>query len=218
MTKAQKPPRAQGPEPKAPTAQSPGPRAGFLDIVIKLGGSLLAHPAQLDAVLAIVRDAAIDSRVLLVPGGGPFADAVRQVDRDLGLSDDAAHWMAVLAMDQYAHLIISRLKGSALVEDVAEIGFALAADRVPVLAPSRWIRDADPLPHIWGVTSDSIAAWIAGRVGAERLVVIKPPGAPARDVVDEYFYRVCPGSVTPLIVPADRTDELRAALGKRSAA
>jgi aspartokinase-like uncharacterized kinase len=188
--------------------------SGLLDIVIKLGGSLLAHPARLDAVLAIVRDAATDSRVLIVPGGGPFADAVRQVDRDLGLSDDAAHWMAVLAMDQYAHLIISRLAGSALVEDVAGIGFAIAAARVPVLAPSRWVRDADPLPHTWGVTSDSIAAWIAGTVGAERLVVIKPPGAPARDVVDEYFYRVCPGSVTPLIVPADRTDELRAALNR----
>jgi len=184
----------------------------LVDVLIKLGGSLLAHPAQLDAVLAIVRDAAADSRLLIVPGGGPFADTVRQVDRDLGLSDDAAHWMAVLAMDQYAHLIISRLPGSALVEDVAGIGFAIAAARVPVLAPSRWVREADPLPHTWDVTSDSIAAWIAGMIGAERLVLIKPPGASARDVVDGYFHRVCPSSVTPLIVPADRTDDLRAAL------
>ena len=209
--------RAQGPETRdqRPETKAQRPPVPLLDIVIKLGGSLLAHPAQLDAVLGIVRDAATDSRLLIVPGGGPFADAVRQVDRDLGLSDDAAHWMAVLAMDQYAHLIISRLTGSALVEDVGEIGFAIAAARVPVLAPSRWVRDADPLPHTWGITSDSIAAWIAGAVGAERLVVIKPPGAQALDVVDEYFYRVCPGSVTPLVVPADRTDELRLALGKR---
>ena len=122
--------------------------------------------------------------------------------------------MAVLAMDQYAHLIISRLTGAALVEDAAEIGFAIAAAQVPVLAPSRWVRDADPLPHTWDVTSDSIAAWIAGTIGAERLVVIKPPGASTRDVVDEYFHQVCPTSVTALIVPADRTDELRAALSK----
>jgi len=214
MSDAQKPPEAQSPKPTARAAQSREPKGCLVDIVIKLGGSLLAHPTQLDAVLTIVGNAAADSGLLIVPGGGPFADTVRQVDRDLGLSDDAAHWMAVLAMDQYAHLIISRLTGSALVEDVAEIGFAIAAAQVPVLAPSRWVREADPLPHTWDVTSDSIAAWIAGTIGAERLVVIKPPGASTCDVVDEYFHRVCPKNVTPLIVPADRTDELRAALSK----
>ena len=214
MSKAQRPPKAQSPRSKAPTAQSPESRACPIDIVIKLGGSLLAHPGQLEAVLAVVRDASAASRLLIVPGGGPFADAVRRVDRDLGLSDDAAHWMAVLAMDQYAHLITSRLTGSALVEDVAEIGFAIAAAQIPVLAPSRWMRDADPLPHTWGITSDSIAAWVAGTIGAERLVVIKPPGSSAHDVVDDYFHRVCPESVTPVIIPADRIDELRLALRK----
>ena len=184
----------------------------LVDVVIKLGGSLLAHPAQLDAVLAIVRDAAAHSRLLIVPGGGPFADAVRQVDRDLGLSDDAAHWMAVLAMDQYAHLITSRLTGSALVEAVADVGAAIAAARIPVLAPSRWMRAGDPLPHTWDVTSDSIAAWVAGTIGADRLVVVKSPGAPAREAVDDYFYRACPESVTTVIIPADRMDELRLAL------
>jgi aspartokinase-like uncharacterized kinase len=183
-----------------------------VDIVIKLGGSLLAYPAHLETVLTAIRDAAADARLLIVPGGGPFADTVRRVDRDLGLSDHAAHWMAVLAMDQYAHLITSRLTGGALVEDVSEIGFAIEAAQVPVLAPSRWMRDADPLPHTWDVTSDSIAAWIAGAVGAERLVVIKPSGASAPDVVDEYFHRVCPESVTPVIIPVDQMDELRASL------
>jgi len=191
--------------------QRPETRA-LVDIVIKLGGSLLAHPAHLEAVLVAIGDAAAGARLLVVPGGGPFADAVRQVDREFTLSDDAAHWMAVLAMDQYAHLITSRLTGSVLVEDVGEIEAAIAASQVPVLAPSRWLRNADPLPHTWNVTSDSIAAWVAGMVSAERLVLVKPPGAPARDSVDEYFHRACPESVTSVIVPADRTDALRASL------
>jgi aspartokinase-like uncharacterized kinase len=183
-----------------------------VDLVLKLGGSLLAHPAQLGAVLEVIGEAARHARLLIVPGGGPFADAVRQVDRDFGLSDDAAHWMAVLAMDQYAHLITSRLPGSALVTDVGEIAAAIAIRQVPVLAPSRWMHDADPLPHAWDVTSDSIAAWVAGIVGAGRLVVVKPPGVSAPDSVDEYFHRACPEDVVPVIVPADRIDELRAAL------
>jgi hypothetical protein len=62
------------------------------------------------------------------------------------------------------------------------------------------------------VTSDSIAAWIAGTVGASRLVLVKPPGAPA-DAVDPYFRRALPENIPPPdIVPADQRDALRRAL------
>ena len=184
----------------------------MVDIVVKLGGGLLAHAAHFDAALAAIREAADERHLLIVPGGGPFADTVRRVDRQFALSDDAAHWMAVLAMDQYAHLITSRLAGSALVVDPGEIAAALGAARLPVLAPSRWLHDADPLPHSWDVTSDSIAAWVAGAVGARRLVLVKPPGAAASDAVDVYFHRALPTDVASVIVPADQMDALRAAL------
>jgi aspartokinase-like uncharacterized kinase len=179
-----------------------------IDLVVKVGGALLAHPAHFDRVLATLEEAAIARRLLIVPGGGPFADAVRQLDAHFKLSDDAAHWMAILAMDQYGQLLVSRLRTGELVPGRDEAAAALGRRRVPVLAPSRWLRDADPLPHSWDVTSDSIAAWVAGAVGARRLVLIKPPGAGA-GVVDRYFHRVLPGNLAPAaIVPADRIDAL----------
>ena len=67
---------------------------------MKIGGGLLAHQGCLDVVLAVIADVARERPLLIVPGGGPFADAVRAQDDRLGLSDEAAHWMAVLAMDQ----------------------------------------------------------------------------------------------------------------------
>ena len=181
----------------------------LVDVVVKVGGALLAHPAHIDAVLAALDQAAGASRLLIVPGGGPFADAVRDVDRRFALSDDAAHWMAVLAMDQYAHLLASRLSVAALAWNPTDIATALERRRLPVLAPSRWLREADPLPHSWDVTSDSIAAWVAGAVGAARLVLVKPPGAGA-EAVDAYFYRGLPQDVVPPeIVPADQIATLR---------
>src|SRR5690606_6777814 len=99
------------------------------------------------------------------------------VDARLELSDAAAHWMAVLAMDQHAHLLHGRLPGSTLVDAPADASAALDRGQVPILAPYRWLAAADPLPHSWDVTSDSLAAWIAGAVGASRLVLVKPPGA-----------------------------------------
>jgi aspartokinase-like uncharacterized kinase len=185
--------------------------------VVKLGGGLLAHEAHFEAALAAIGAAARTRRLLIVPGGGPFADAVREADRRLHLSDDAAHWMAVLAMDQSAHVVASRLAGGVLVADRSEIAAALSRStgEIPVLAPYRWLRDADPLPHSWTVTSDSIAAWIAGQVGARQLVLVKPPGATGttdREVVDAYFTRALPAHVTPVIVSADQIDALNRAL------
>ena len=118
--------------------------------------------------------------------------------------------MAVLAMDQYAHLIASRLAGATLVWDADAIARAVRAGQVPVLAPSSWLRSADPLPHSWSVTSDSIAAWVAEAIGARELLLIKPPGASGPDVVDPYFARIAAGLRTD-VIPADAVDALRPA-------
>ena len=77
-------------------------------------------------------------------------------------------------MDQYAHLLAERIDGAALVEEPGAIGGALDAGRIAVLAPSRWLRAADPLPHSWDATSDSVAAFVAGALDARRLVLVKP--------------------------------------------
>jgi len=191
--------------------------AAVVDAVVKIGGSVLEDIEAFDAALSAVAGAARSQNLLIVPGGGPFADAVRAMDRRLGLSDTTAHWMAVLAMDQCAHLIAERLAGARFVQEPSEISTAISADRVPVLAPSRWLRETDPLPHSWDVTSDSIAAWVAGCLGAHRLVLVKPrgvdeAGGAAGAAVDPYFARALPAGVRATIVPADRLDALRTAL------
>ena len=178
-----------------------------VDLVVKVGGGLLKSPAELDRVLGAITAASQNRRLLVVPGGGPFADAVRAVDRELHLSADAAHWMAILAMDQCAHVLAERLKGSAVIEDPRAVGMVLKAGHIPVLAPSRWMRAADPLPHSWDVTSDSIAAWVAGEVAAPNLILIKPAGASGAEMLDAYFSRALPADVVWKSVTADQVDE-----------
>lgn len=190
-----------------------------VDVVVKVGGGLLADVPRLNGVLETIAEAARGRRLLVVPGGGPFADAVRDVDRRLGLSDDSAHWMAVLAMDQFAHIVAERLDGASLVVTFDDIAAALDNGRVPVLAPSRWLRDADPLPHSWDVTSDTIAAWIAGLVRASRIILIKPagsqgPGTLDAALVDARFSATLPQHVEADIIAADRVDALRATLAR----
>jgi 5-(aminomethyl)-3-furanmethanol phosphate kinase len=77
------------------------------------------------------------------------------------------------------------------------------------------LRVADPLPHSWDVTSDSIAAWVAGSLGARQLVLVKPPGAERLDeAVDPYFARARPSGIEVTLIAADRTDALHAMLSR----
>ena len=182
-----------------------------IDTVVKIGGGLLADPDHLTRVLDLVGAVAVHRRMVVVAGGGPFADIVRDVDRRLRLSDDAAHWMAILAMDQHAHLIASRLRESVLVESPQDIT-AMRQGQVAVLTPSRWLKRTDPLPHSWDVTSDSIAAWVSRELGATRLVLIKPVGAVGPNLVDAHFAKVLASTTSWVAIPADQIDVVRSAL------
>jgi aspartokinase-like uncharacterized kinase len=141
-----------------------------IDAVIKVGGSLAARPSALRRTMTRL---AARHRLVVVPGGGPFADAVRRADRRFQPGDTAAHWMAVLAMDEYAYLLASLAGTASVVRDEDEIAATIGAERLPVLAPSSLLLAADPLPHSWQVTSDSISAWLAGQFGASLLVLLK---------------------------------------------
>jgi aspartokinase-like uncharacterized kinase len=171
--------------------------------VVKIGGGWLGVSGALEAVCAAVAAMSGRERILVVPGGGPFADTVRELDRRIGLSSQAAHWMALLAMDQYAQVLAERIDGAVLVDQSAAIPGALASGRIPVLAPSRWLRAADVLPHSWDVTSDSVAAFIAGALDASRLLLVKPAEVGA-DGVDPCFAMVAPVGLEVSVVSWSR--------------
>jgi len=142
------------------------------ETVIKVGGSLGRGPG-LPALGQTLARLATTHPMLVVPGGGDFADTVRAYDRRYRLRDTTAHWMAVLAMDQYGYLLADQIPGSTTVRDPVVARAVAQNGGVPVLLPCAPLQRADPLPHRWTVTSDAIAAWIAGAWGAERLILLK---------------------------------------------
>jgi 5-(aminomethyl)-3-furanmethanol phosphate kinase len=172
-------------------------------VVVKVGGGLLGAPGALERVCVAVATLGRREALVVVPGGGPFADAVRELDRELGLSPEAAHWMAILAMDQYAHLLADRIQGSRLVEEPGAIAAVLAAGEIAILAPSRWLRAADTLPHSWDVTSDSVAAFVAGALDAVRLELVKPAEV-GEEGVDVCFATVVPAGLEVRVVGWER--------------
>lgn len=141
--------------------------------VVKLGGSLHDAPA-LRRWLHLLATAPGPPRVV-VPGGGPFADAVRRLQPRLGFDDLAAHRMAILAMQQYGLHLAAVEPRLALAESEAELEAAAAA----VWLPWRLAGREPAIPASWEVTADSLAAWLAARLSAAVLVLVKSAPAPA---------------------------------------
>jgi aspartokinase-like uncharacterized kinase len=106
--------------------------------------------------------------VLVVPGGGPFADAVRTVDAQVGLGDDLAHALALRAMDQLGVLLRPLLPAAELLSHLV----APRALGVVMVAPA--FRDLPEVPHSWAVTSDSLAVLAASAIDAEEAILLKP--------------------------------------------
>lgn len=142
-------------------------------VVIKVGGSLVREAPELVKKLINEFGSAsqettsnrftsenIPFSILIVPGGGIFADAVRRADESFGLGDDAAHWMAILGMEQYACYLQDKSHATGT-DSIKELFRG-----VSILFPYRLLKEEDPLPHSWDITSDTIAAWVAKQTGA----------------------------------------------------
>lgn len=139
-------------------------------VVVKLGGSVVRSgelAAWLDAI------AAAPCPVVVVPGGGALADEVRSVQAALGFGDRAAHRMALLAMDQLAWAVAGLRQGFVVGTTEPELRAALERGDVAVWAPYGLIAGRSDIEESWRLTSDSLALWLAARIGASRCFLVK---------------------------------------------
>jgi 5-(aminomethyl)-3-furanmethanol phosphate kinase len=143
-----------------------------IDAVLKIGGSL-SHTDKLPDLCRQIRELGKRRRLLVIPGGGDFADSVRKAYAKYALNETSAHNMALLAMDQYGYLLSQLIAESVLVKDLISFDSDFSSGKVHILLPSDCLFHADPLPHSWDVTSDTIAAWVADRIGSPILIFLK---------------------------------------------
>jgi len=154
-------------------------------LVVKMGGSL--HNRVPDIVPLLCKS---ERPLLVIPGGGLFAEAVRQEQ----VTDEAAHWMAIAAMEQYGWFIASH--------GIRTTDILSTPEKTTVFLPYTCMRKRDPLPHSWNVTSDSISAWIAAELGVELLVLKSVDGISCNGVIQEQVTTPLQSDVVdPLFIP-----------------
>jgi 5-(aminomethyl)-3-furanmethanol phosphate kinase len=167
--------------------------------VVKLGGSLGSSPV-LQCWLDILAHHG-GGKVVIVPGGGRFADQVRAAQRNWRFCDAVAHRMALLAMHQYG-LMLTGLRGDLeTISDPEEAKAVLRSGKVAVWLPAIAGLGHDAIPASWDVTSDALAAWLAQKLNARYLALVKSvvltgPTVSAAQMVEEGVVdRAFPGYV-----------------------
>ena len=146
--------------------------------VLKLGGSLSAA-AELPEWLRAC--AGLAPRLVLVTGGGPYADAVRDAQARWRFGDAPAHAMALVAMELFARQCCAMQYGLVPCATLRDMRRVLRRGRTPVWMPLRLALRDDALEASWSTSSDSLAAWLALHLGAAGLMLVKSVARPAGD-------------------------------------
>lgn len=169
---------------------------GSRPLVVKVGGSL-AETGRMPVVLALIAAARVP--VVVVPGGGAFAESIRTMQPAMKFSDAVAHRLAMLAMHQMAELIVAQQERFAIVQSLDEVSGVLGDGKVPVWAPLRMIAADAAVPADWSATSDTLAARLAELLGS-RLMLLKSVDVEPAANLDDLARRGVVDPVIPSIV------------------
>lgn len=155
-------------------------------LVLKVGGSL-AETGRLTGVLSIIAGA--KRPVIVVPGGGQFADKVRDLQNVMQLDDKSAHKLAMLGMHQMAEIYFAKEPRFAPADSMEGIARVLASGNVPVWLPFQMCQNDETIPADWTITSDGLAARLAERLGGLPVVLLKSldvdAAAPLEQLADD---------------------------------
>ena len=124
--------------------------------VVKIGGSLALYPEKLRVLCAKLSEASKKHKIIVVPGGGEFADVVRNVDKQFKLSREVSHRMAILGMDQYGLLLSDLITLSCVVNQPENVESIWDLGKLAIFLPSIYMLNKDTLEKSWDVTSDFI--------------------------------------------------------------
>ncbi|MDI1278627.1 uridylate kinase [Methylobacter sp.] len=141
-------------------------------IIIKLGGSLSRSDTLVNCLDAVEKNYQ-GRAVVIVPGGGAFADQVRLAQQHWQFDDTTAHHMALLAMQQMALMFKGLKPDFAIADTVAAIHDQLNRKKTVIWSPDIIELDHAGIEASWDITSDSLAAWLAKTLSATELILIK---------------------------------------------
>lgn len=133
--------------------------------VVKIGGSLTNNAVNLLENLK-----KLGEKVVIIPGGGNFANVVRNIHENEKINDISAHKLATMCTD-ITGTYFSEISGIKTADNLFDAKRILQNESIVIILPSNIILSTDELPCSWEVTSDSFAAYIAKLLNSKTLII-----------------------------------------------
>ncbi len=130
--------------------------------IIKFGGSLSTNPETIRKIFEILEKISLNHKFIVLPGGGEFADLVLKYYETHNLNLKISHNACILAMDIVGLMLSNFTK--------IKTSYELKSNTI--FLPSRLLIDSD-LEISNEITSDSISVYIADKVDAETVILLK---------------------------------------------
>ncbi len=158
-------------------------------VVVKVGGSLFSQPGFAQRLNRWLGEQP-PAHYLLFSGGGELVDVLRRWHALHGWKQRDSHWAAVRALGANAWMLHALVPGSLWLSWPEEF-YTWAGERakvggvrVGVCDPWNWVHRTNwgcsvpDLPQSWNTTSDSLAAWVAAKLEAQAVVLLKSAPVP----------------------------------------
>ena len=144
-------------------------------IIAKIGGKIFENHENLENTLSQFKNLLFEKKqidkVILIPGGGSYANFIRNLDAKLKISDDLSHWMAIFAMNWNGIAISQKYPDLKCINYINEL--KESKELISIFLPFDFLYQTDELPHSWDITSDSITLYIASQLGLKECYLIK---------------------------------------------
>jgi aspartokinase-like uncharacterized kinase len=135
--------------------------------IVKIGGSWLKNP-ELPKLINLLKNFSSQKMVLVV-GGGVFADSVREFYRTVKMSECTGHLLAMKATELFAYYLKSINPEIHLTENIEHF----VNDKINLWLPSDRMHMEECFEKSWESTSDSIATWLYTNTQADGLIFVK---------------------------------------------
>jgi aspartokinase-like uncharacterized kinase len=142
--------------------------------IFKIGGKILENSTNIESTISQLTqlyEEKVLQKIIIVPGGGSYANFIRRIDDELKLGDDLVHWMAIYSMNHNGIELNRKFPELECIEDLK--GFQDSNKFFSIFLPYKYLRINDTLPHNWDVTSDSIAYYVANKLQFNLCFLIK---------------------------------------------
>ena len=135
--------------------------------VVKIGGSWLKNP-KLPSLINLLQKFA-NQKIVLVVGGGVFAETVRNVYKSNKMTEQTGHILAMKATEIFAYYLKSINPDISITNKITNF----IKKNLNLWLPTEKLSFEKKFEKNWESTSDSIATWLYSNTESKGVVFIK---------------------------------------------